>query len=342
MNIWNKVLLSFILIASLAFLYLAVKDLRLHREWGEKAKTLMGTAEEAGSIKEQLKKQGESLNSVATDGEDVAPGIRQLSIELNKLMLRRGRAWFNCQPENFAQGEVIVKTSFPNPNGIMAESVVHVFEQEPGSYLGQFTVTAVNPQKVQLRPSRTLTPKELDLVKTSQQSNKKGWALFESLPVVVSLPDDVADAPEFEELVRKQIENLSADEVVKCGLLDYEVLFREAHRMRSQAADILAAAAHDKQYLDKANEDAKLQDQFRRTEIEELGAMEKAVVDERAAVEVHRDNLRGKVDAMRTAITETLQKNSDLAGEIARRQLEASRKTDEQPPPQRMAQVAGR
>ena len=352
MNIWNKVLLSFILVASLAFMYLAVKDLKLHRKWGEEAKTYLGTEGEPGSIETELKLQDKLINGV-TDGE---PGIRQLSVEVNKLMLERGRAWFNCQPTGFSQNPPFsqdqpgfaVKTSLPDPHGITAKSVVYVFEQKAagqgGSYLGQFAVVgvadqAVAPQMVQLQPSRQLSPQEIQRAMTSQQTPNMLWAMFETLPV------DDPDA--FQGLTEEQVRTLPAgvvaeyiDNAQEHKLRDYEIYFREAHRLRSQTADMLAAATRDKQYLDEANADAKLQEQFRGKEFDDLKVESAGVHREAEAVIVHRDNLRGKVNAMRTAITETIQENNDLAGEIAKRQLDASRKIDEQPL-QRVAQVAG-
>ena len=340
MNIWNKVLLSFILVASLAFMYLAVKDLKLHRSWGDEAKKYQAK-EGPESIEAQLKLQDESTNGVVTDGKVVTQGIRQLSVELNKLMLQRGRAWFNCQPTSLNQTGITVRTSLPDPHGISAKSVVYVFEQKSagqgGSYLGQFAVVAVAPQMVQLQPSRTLLPQEMQRAMTSQQTPNMLWALFETLPV------DDPDA--FRGLTEEQAQALPAAVVAKYNAKDYEprdfeVYFREAHRLRSQIADTLAAVTRDKQYLDEANADAKLQEQFRTKEFDDLGVEKSAVEREAEAVIVHRDNLQGKVDAMRTAITETIQENNDLAGEIAKRQLDASRKIDEQPL-QRVAQVAG-
>ena len=347
MNIWNRVLLGFILVVSLAFLYLAVKDLRLHREWGDKARSYLGTEEKPGSIEKELKLQDELTNGLVADGVVVTPGIRQLSVDLNRLMLQRGRAWFDCQPELVDQTGIRVKTSLPNPNEITAESVVYVFEQKPagqgcGSYLGQFAVVGVTPEKVQLQPSRNLSPQEIERVETSAQASQASpdlrWTLYETLPV------DDPDA--FADLTPEQIQDLPAGAAAEYTdkehkLRDYEILFREAHRLRSQAADMLAAAKRDRQYLDAANADAKVQEQFRRKDINDLDAEKTARKREAEAVKAHRDNLQGKVDAVRTAITETIQENSDLAGEIAKRQLEATRKIDRQPP-RRVAHVAGR
>ena len=341
MNIWNKVLLSFILVASLAFLYLAVKDLKLHRKWGDEAKTYLGTKEEPGSIEKERQGHDKLINGVVTDGKVVEPGIRQLSVELNKLMIERGRAWFGCQPITIDQSGITVRTALPNPNNITAKSSLHVFEQQASgegeSYLGQFSVFAANPQMVQLQPSRRFSASELDRIQKSQQTPNTLWALYETLPV--------HEAPAgFKDLTTEQIENLSAGEVAEYALehklWDYEIYFREAHRLRSQTIDMFMAATRDKQYLDEANADAKLQEEFRDKEFNDLKA-EKAVVNREAgAVMDHRDNLQNKVDAMRKAILETIQENSDLAGEIAKRQLEASRKIDEQPPRQ-VTQVAG-
>ena len=340
MNIWNKVLLSLTLVVSLAFLYLAVKDLRLHREWGAKVKSYVGTEEEPGSIETELKLQETLTNGVVSEGEIVTPGVRQLAVELSRLMLERGRAWYNCQPLTIDNNGIQVQTSLPDPHGISPKSVVYVFEQKPasqgGSYLGQFAVVAVAPPLVQLQPSRQLSAEEMQRVTTSQETPNTLWALYETLPV-----DDPAA---FEGLTDEQTAALPPNVVAEYitnaqahKLLDFEVVFREAYRVRSQTADMLAAAIRDKQYLDTANADAKLQEQFRRQEIDNLTVELAAVHREAEAAIAHRDNLQGKVNAMRIAIQETIQKNSELAGEIAKRQLEASRKINAQ-----VAQVTGR
>ena len=347
MNIWNKVLLCFVMVLSLAFLYLAVKDLKLHREWGDLAKSYLGTEEELGSIDKELKIQDEATNGVLADGEVVTPGIEQLSVDVNRLMLERGRAWFSCRPEMVDQTGIRVKTLLPNPNGITAKSAVYVFEQNPagqgcGNYLGQFSVVAVAPEMVQLQPSRSLSPQEIERVEASAEASRTspdfGWTLYETLPV------DDPDA--FKDLTPEQIEDLPADVVAGYTeedrkLRDYEIFFRVAHRLRSRNADMLASAARDEQYLNSANADAIVQEQFRRKDINDLDAEKTALQREADAVKAHRNNLQGKVDAVRTAIIETIQKNIDLAGEISRRQLEATRKTDKQPPPG-VAQVAGK
>ncbi len=342
MNTWNKVLLSFILVVSLAFLYLAVKDLKLHRTWGAQAKKLQGTDQEPGEIELEIRRQKDLFNGVLSEGEVVEPGVRQLTIELNRLTLQRGRAWFNCQALKLDQTGIQVQTALPNPNGITPKTILYVFEQKDpaqgGSFLGQFSVAGVaeERQMVQLQPSRRLAPEEMQRLIASQKDNVP-WALYETLPV--DFPAAFAGLTEEQKnALPAHVIDAYSDESYEPK--DFEILLREAHQRRSQIADMAAAAARDKQYMDAAIADSKLQEQSRRKEIDDLTAELAAIHREAEAVIAHRDSLKAKVDGARAAIQETIQKNIEMVGEIAKRQTEGKPENDGKV--RQVARVGGR
>ena len=93
MSIWNKVLVGLIGVASLALFYLAARTMKTHQYWRELAAKFEQRIE-------QLDRANETL--VEGAGRPSAPGqpaIRQLRLELNKLVLDRGRMWLHCDPK---------------------------------------------------------------------------------------------------------------------------------------------------------------------------------------------------------------------------------------------------
>ena len=92
MSIWNKVLVGLICVASLAFFYMAARTLKTHQHWRELARKYDRKIEQVRADNQRL---------IERDRNGPAPqlGIRQLRIELSKLLLDRRRAWFKCDPK---------------------------------------------------------------------------------------------------------------------------------------------------------------------------------------------------------------------------------------------------
>ena len=122
-------------------------------------------------------------------------------------------------------------------------------------------------------------------------------------------------------------------------LRDYDLLFGVYHGQRSMALDETQAATRDLQYLQNALADAKQQEQFRHDEIEGLKKELAECAAERDAVAAYRKALEDKLSAVKADVEEMIKTNQALAGEIARIQLEATRRIDEQT--RRMAQAGG-
>ncbi len=122
-------------------------------------------------------------------------------------------------------------------------------------------------------------------------------------------------------------------------LRDYDVLFSELIRLRSNTLDKIAATDQDKSYLERAVLDAKQQQQFRRTEIDSLHVELAETTRQRDEVNAHRDALAGAIASMQKAIANLMESNRAVAGKIARIQYEAARIIDART--QGMAQAEG-
>jgi hypothetical protein len=347
MSIWNKILLGFILVASLAFFWLAARVLKTHQYWRATATKL----------DEELK-AAEQERSLLRDGDDSAMGVREAVLALHELMIDRGRVWRNTKPLQVRadnQGvNLRVATDLPDPHGIPVKAVLYIFEEkgveQGGSYLGEFTVTGVGEKDLQLVPSMKLSDRELQRLQQSQGP----WTLYEVVPVdqrevLAGLEEGeiramFPDGTEGEYLADREAMLAAATDPDAAKptrqLRDYEILFGEQHKLRSMLADRMAAASHDLEYLEAALADAKQQEQYRRDEIARLGKEKTEELKQQQVVTAHLQAVQDKLAETQASIDELIESNRQYAGEIARIQLEATRAIDAQT--RRMAQASSR
>lgn len=289
MSIWNKILVGLIGVASLAIFYMAARTLKTHQHWQELA------------LKHERK-----IEQVQKENEQTQAGVRQLRLELNKLLLDRRRAWFKCDPkiqvnraDRTAVATVIIDQ--PDPSGIAANTILYAFEeadvQKQGRYLGEFKVTKTDEKQKQvvLAPTSLLTARELDRLETA----KRPWALYEVMPR----------------------DNRQ--------LRDYQVLLG-SNRVRSTLlADQIAAATGDQKLVVDALTQAKQQEVAVK---QELAAAKKDVnkfTRERDVVDTYRKMLEQALGAVKATADRLIETNKAMAGQIAKLQLEAARRIDE-------------
>jgi hypothetical protein len=142
MSIWNKVLIGLIIVAALAFFYMAGRTLHTHKKWHESAQRHQKRIEET-------QQQNRRLEEGEGKGEDYRPGIDRLRLELQKMVADRGRVWTQCKPVAGQQtqqtGQVGVTVG---QHGIPEKTLLFVFLEadadREGSYLGQFKVAMFN------------------------------------------------------------------------------------------------------------------------------------------------------------------------------------------------------
>ncbi len=112
-----------------------------------------------------------AMESRIEEIEKETAGIRRLKFELSCLTQERGRAWYGCspQPQGEQKGTVRVNVSETDAHGIPKNSEMFVFEKWPlkrgedgnpqgGRYLGEFVVTAVDPDQVWIDLKRVIKP----------------------------------------------------------------------------------------------------------------------------------------------------------------------------------------
>ncbi len=187
MSIWNKVLIGLIIVASLAFFYMATRTLQTHKNWREKAQA------HEHRIKEFQQQNRQLVRGVGED-EDYQPGIERLELELRKMAAGRGRVWRDSDPQPDPQtkqtGRVTVTTEL---HGIAEKTLVYVFDEtdfdpvdpaKGGLYLGEFkaVVKVDEPNRgVDLEPSMKMSPKELQRLAISAAGDAR-WTMYEIMP----------------------------------------------------------------------------------------------------------------------------------------------------------------
>ncbi len=344
MSIWNKILVGLIAVASLGFFYLAARTLKTHTYWS-------GKAAAAEARIEQLK----AANKQLMDGGPLELGIRQLRVDLYKLLVDRRRAWFNCPARvtrlDRADGtaEITVTIDKASPDRIAQKNVFYAFDDTPvqqkGRYLGEFVVTSVADKQVALAPAVKLNSREINNLATA----KGTWTLYEVMP---QDSHDIFADPMFAGLSdaeKKAI--LPADSVaqyLKDGqpaakddpkqsvvegkyvrpLRDYDVLFRADQEKEILLTDAIDAAGRDKKLVQEALALAQTQVDACTRDIaaakDELAGM----TAQRKLVADYLAKFQKALDEVRAAMKKTLQDNQAKAGQIAKLQLEAAERID--------------
>jgi hypothetical protein len=181
MSIWNKVLIGFILVASLVFFYMALRTLKTHQHWQELAERHDNKIKEIQQDNRQL---------IEGTGEDKGyqPGIEALKLDLRKELAGRGRVWTACKPlpgpQTAQTGEVAVACDV---HGIGQKAPLYVFDdtdfRKGGRYLGQFKVVKVDEagKRVDLAPSMKMTAGELQRLAASA-AGSPAWTMYEVMP----------------------------------------------------------------------------------------------------------------------------------------------------------------
>ncbi len=343
MSIWNKVLVGFIAVLSLVFFYMAARTLKTHQEW----RTSSQAFEKA--LEETLARQEEYREGIV-DGEQKKRGIRQARLELHKVMLDRGRVWKNVMPSQASQQgpdgafEVMVNLDSAD-HQISDKMILHLFEEElatkGGKYLGEFRVDGVAEKQVNLKPTMRMDQEEYQRVAGSQGP----WWLYERVPpdrhrLFADLTED-----EIRELIPesalvgylkhgKPAEPGDPEKHVKDGeymrpLVDFETALRQRYVRRTVLIDLLAEAQRDLNTIKTAHEKAVAQGQTHDKEIEDSKQELAKVTAARDAVATHLAEVEAQLAATEKAIQESIVQIKAMAAEIARIQLETTRKINE-------------
>ena len=330
MSIWNKVLIGLIIAALLAFFYMSARMLKTQKYWSELAEKF-NTEISKSQKEDKVLQEGDAKANVL--------GIEQVRAELNKLTVDRQRVWYNCDPQvniNRQAGTVTVKVSIdqPNPTGIANRSILYVFEAAPaaqeGRYLGEFKVTAVADKQITLEPAFKLMRADLDKL----ASAKHPWNLYDSLP-----HDNHEIFAQVSDQDKKAM--LPADAAAEYAgdgqpaakdarpLRNYGYLFDAYHMKITELIDQEQATSRDLKLVEDALADAKKQVQFYQNQATIVKTVLAEIERQRDAVKAHLDKLREKFAEAKAAAENFIKTNKAMAGQIAKIQLDATRRIDQ-------------
>lgn len=322
MSVWNKVLLGLIIVVTLVFLFLGYRVLKVHQKYRD----------EVASNEEAIASTEASIEQVI-QGTEQQPGLNALKLKLHDLLYDRGRAWYNVSPASVNKnGDRItaqVVTDLPDPNEVHPDSILYLFEEksatEGGEYLGSFKVTNVQGKQVTLSSEKLMNDVELKALNDSLQEGTT-WAMYESVPADRQDVFDMLSEEELQQRVPEEMVSKYQDSERK--LRDYHVLLTDLYQKRAELLHELASVTSSEAGMQEAVNDAKEQDQFRRAEIDRLDQQLTEMKRQRDAVVKHLNEVKSMIQDIQAQIQEKRGLSKKLLAEIARIQLEASRKIE--------------
>jgi len=349
MYLWNKVLVGLIGLTAVFFFYLAGQSFYIHSYWQQCA---VQHEQAIQRVKAENLKLREG-DGILTYAKSEAPSsIRQVKIELDKLLQDRGRAWFQCEPRvrvGRDDGTAEVTATIPKPeiHGIAEKTILYAFEgasaEQKGKYLGEFRVTKTGDRQVTFVPTSTLSLREVDRLATA----KSPWTLYEVMP----RDGHAAFAGLTEEEMKAILPAESVGEYLKDGqplaendpraklvdgkpvyvrrLRDYKVLFNADRNDRVLTAKRLAELAVDTKLVEEAVAKTEKLNEAYRSDIATANKDLQEFARQRDLVVGLLKNIEGKFAEVQDAITRLIEKNQAMAGRIAAQQLEAARRIDD-------------
>jgi len=276
--------------------------------------------------------------------------LRLLKEQLDWEILMRGRVWRGVQPTKpptapDQQGEFELMVALTEEAPISPQMILYLFEeksvQDKGRYLGEFKVSGVGGKQLTLKPA-----KKFDDQQYKRLAQSRGpWVVYERLPM------DSYDL--FEGLSEEQLRAMMPESdwraILKHGkpaepddppdcvvdgkyqrpLTDFTLALNYAHRRRSELVDLKKAADREKATVDNAlaaaQQEQKTHEAWKATAQQALSQMEA----ERDAAAEHLKEVENALAAKQAEIQKTIAQIQDLTRQIARIQLEVSRKIEQ-------------
>lgn len=341
MSIVSKVFVVLVMLAGLAFVVLASAELKLQQSHREVVNRLEAS----------IKQQAETNKRLLEGDPPGAGGVRDLELRLHETTVGRGRVWTEIQPTgveaDVASGAVKVNLTVgkPAPTQLAAEMSLFLFSaataETRAQYLGQYKVVSVAEQAVVVSPVHKLSAAEMERVRGTAGP----WLGYEQMPgdtfvAFAGLAEDkkqeLLPASTAAEYVRDGKASQAGDPAERVvdgkyrrALRDYMLLFTEYLRQRAVRVDELAAAKSEFESLEKAVADAKQQVAFHEQQIADLRQDLAQFERERDAVGQRLATLKRDLGQSQQEIAQLLDRNQELAGQLATQQLEALRRADE-------------
>jgi hypothetical protein len=349
-NVWRipqLLLVAGILIGSVVFFWLAARTLKTHENW----QVLIANYRDSLNQVEKGKFAGSQL--VQKGIEQLQDENAQLNREVTVAMANRGRVWHNATRVRVSSdtGAITAKIEDPTPLGIDKKMVLFVFDDEDkgGKYLGEFVVTNVNNNQVELTPSMPLVQSDLNLI-----SNSRGpWVFYEIMPVDSHvLFAQIQDAGQLKALLPesankeqpqeirdeyandgKPIDPKEPDKVAVRSLRDYAPMFRSAFRQRNrlfaEKGDLAAEATLVEAAVAGVKEDVTAAE----AEKADLQKDLQGFVTDRDAVTAYVSALQKRIEQLRVQLSQAFRSNIALAAELAQIQKRLIDEANRRNPP---------
>lgn len=349
MSILSRVLVGFILVATMAFFVLAAYNAKARAEWEK----------EIQRIEQLLPPLSKQIDVLVNGDESVTPpqpGIRELEIRMHDLMAGRGKVWRGCtvQKVGGANNEVLVEVPLPDPHQIQDKMVLYAFEEgDQGGYIAEFKVAGIAGKNVSLQPTMSF---QFPWQAKRLVQSKLPWSLYEKMPgdrhdvfqglnqaqlaaLMPGRPPDIRPVPPdvLEEYVRDGTPaqpNDPPDRVMNGKyervLNDYEVYFHWAHAQIASLRDQIAAASTDRALAEKLRDDATREVADRQKTIDWTLKPELAEVQgELATITAHLTALQKKFAEVEAEVEQAQADNKRLAAEWTAWQTGASKRLNE-------------
>jgi hypothetical protein len=264
-----------------------------------------------------------------------------LHVDLQRLTAARGRVWKNVthgDPEA-STGKVRVTPQQPNAQAVIPVGTqIFVFRQasdkDPGAYLGDFKVGAVNDKEWELQPTRTVI---IDVIVTHMRESRGPWVLYEKMPL--PHPDFLAEpggnqpagaAPGAAAPPATPAGDAKAVvDRIAGQMINYQRLFDDYYSWRAAIMDTLEALRDDNKAMETAIQLAQKEAQQLEADKKVVNAELQEVTRRRDEIAAHLDAVQAKLAQVETAIADARKRNQFYASEIARLQMDAVRRIDE-------------
>jgi hypothetical protein len=325
---WANVVLVFLIVcAASTFGFLAAYTLKVHSAWRSRANEAVVKIEREETAKR------EKLDGILDENGQLQGGVRQMSQQVQDLIIRRGPAWFDAQREKTGpDGSSQVTIEAPEPHGVPTQSVVYVFDAVPvsegGRYLGEFRVTEAGAGKtIKLEPNLTLTDRELKQLRAS----KGLWNIYLKMPadendVLVALSDEQADA-----LLPKDLdESYRKGTRTEAEMSDWVYLFHRFAMQRDLLKDQKVKLESNIARLEESTGSVNEKIEFRSKEKADLESDQQDFATELGAVTTYAKTLEAKSEQLAAELAAARMENAKLAAELKMLQLKAADRINQQ------------
>jgi hypothetical protein len=303
----------------------------------------------------------------------------KVRVELHKLLVARPQVWSYCQAAvtpNKAKGTAAIAVNVPTflptggatppapvPLGIHENCTLFAFEEPtaetPGRYLGEFSVTAVEPkpqliddnqnpqQKIQISTVKMQPAYSLSEAELKKLAEAKGtWTFYNVLPqdehdIFAKLTDEQKQTLFPKDFSKETLAeylgdgkpasvNAPKDRIDANGnyirpLRNYALIFDHCRQRKTILFDEAEATTRDMKLVEESVADAKRQVQFYQNLKNDMTARLAKSEKDRDNVAKLCDNLDVKIKTIGDAVEKLIQKNKAMAGQLAEKQLEATR-----------------